>query len=561
MFKVILSIIAFFMSLFAFGQIDNSKHINLENKIDAVFKGIKKTDPGVSIALLKDNEIIVQRNYGLANLEYQIPVTNKTVFHAASVSKQFTAFAILLLEKEGKLSLDDDIKKHIPELHNFKKKITLKHLATHTSGIKDQHNITRLAGWNLDDIITNQQALELIYKQKTLNFEPNEQFMYSNSGYTLLAEVVARVSKQSFSSFIQERVFIPLKMNNSLFVDKTGQLVNNKAYSYYKENGVYRKDIYQNSSVGASNLATTIEDLTKWSVNFSTFTIGNKTIFEKMKKLESLNNGKTYGYGLGLFVNKYKGIQKVEHSGLDASYQAYIGWFQKQNMSVVFLSNNGDLNGGRIIRKLTGLCLDEFVQQPKTSSKKLTRQNTFIKTDLQTLKNHEGFYWNTKDRFSRELRISNGYLNYVGGDGKLTKINPVDKNEYEFDTKEYTGVKISNGKMKVILDDGYALSFEKYIPANYNKENIKELKGTYYSKELNTTYPFYTEGNHLIAHHQRTGEFKLTAIENGFFIGSKGSFRNVIFIRNSKKEIIGFKVSSNRAKNIVFKKINIKQFL
>ena len=145
MFKVILSIIAFFMSLFAFGQIDNSKHINLENKIDAVFKGIKKTDPGVSIALLKDNEIIVQRNYGLANLEYQIPVTNKTVFHAASVSKQFTAFAILLLEKEGKLSLDDDIKKHIPELHNYKKKITLKHLATHTSGIKDQHNITRLA--------------------------------------------------------------------------------------------------------------------------------------------------------------------------------------------------------------------------------------------------------------------------------------------------------------------------------------------------------------------------------------------------------------------------------
>ena len=557
MFKIILSIIAFLMSLFAFGQIDNSKHINLENKIDAVFKDIKKTDPGVSIALLKNNEIIVQRNYGLANLEYQIPVTNKTVFHAASVSKQFTAFALLLLEKEGKLSLNDDIRKHIPEMHNFGKKITLRHLATHTSGIKDQHNITRLAGWNLDDIITNQQVLELIYKQKTLNFEPNKQFMYSNSGYTLLAEVIARVSKQSFSSFIKDRIFTPLKMNNSLFVDKTGQLVNNKAYSYYKENGVYRKDIYQNSSVGASNLATTIDDLTKWSINFSTFVIGDKTIFKKMKMLEPLNNGKTYGYGLGLFVNNYKGIPKTEHSGLDASYQAYIGWFEKQNMSVVFLSNNGDLNGGRIIRKLTGLCLDEFAQQPKNNSKKLTKKNTIVKTDLKALKNHEGFYWNAKDRFSRELRISNGYLNYVGGDGKLTKLNPVDKNEYEFKTKEFTGVKISNSQMKVILDDGYTLSFEKFIPANYTNESIKELKGTYYSKELNTTYTFHTEGNQLIASHQRTGEFKLTAIKNGFFIGNKGSFRNVLFTKK-KGKITGFRVSSSRAKNIEFQKINIK---
>ena len=557
MYKFILFIIALLMSLFAVGQVDNSKLINLENKIDAVFKDIKKTDPGVSIALLKNNEIIVQRNYGLANLEYQIPVTNKTVFHAASVSKQFTAFAILLLEEEGKLSLDDDIRKHIPEMHNFNKKITLKHLATHTSGIKDQHNITRLAGFNLDDIITNQQALDLIYKQKTLNFEPNEQFMYSNSGYALLAEVVARVSKQSFSSFIKEKVFIPLKMNNSLFVDKTGQLVKNKAYSYYKENGVYRKDIYQNSSVGASNLATTTEDLTKWSVNFSTYTVGNKTIFEKMKKLESLNNGKTYGYGLGLFVNKYKGIKKIEHSGLDASYQTYIGWFEKHNMSLVFLSNNGELNGGRIIYKLTGICLDEFAKQPKNSSKKLTKKNTIVKTDLQTLKNHEGFYWNVKDRFSRELRILNGSLNYVGGNGKLTKINPVGKNEYEFDSKEYTGVKINNSKMNVILDDGYTLSFEKYIPANYNNESIREFKGIYYSEELNTIYTFDTKGNELIAKHQRTGNFKLTAIKNDFFIGNKGSFRNVVFIRNNKKEVIGFKVSSSRAKNIVFKKIDI----
>jgi CubicO group peptidase (beta-lactamase class C family) len=442
-------------------------------------------------------------------------------------------------------------------MHKFDKKITLRHLATHTSGLKDQHNLFRLAGWSLADIITNQQALELIYTQKTLNFEPNEQFMYSNSGYTLLAEVVARVSKQSFSDFTKERIFIPLKMDNTLFVDKTGQLVKNKAYSYYKENSVYRKDIYQNSSVGASNLSTTIEDFTKWSINFSTFTIGTKTIFEKMKKLESLNNGETYEYGLGLFINNYKGIPKVEHSGLDASYQAYIGWFQTQKMSIVYLSNNGELNGGRIIYKLTGLCLDEFVKEGKNNSKRLTKKNTIAKTNLKTLKSHEGFYWNTKDRFSRELRMSNGSLNYVGGDGKFTKINPVAKNEYEFNSKEYTGVKIKNSKMEVILDDGYTLNFKKYIPANYNRINIQEFKGTYYSEELNTTYTFFTKENQLIANHRRSGDFKLKAIKNDFFIGNKGSFRNVTFTRNNLQQITSFKVSSSRAKNVVFKKINI----
>ena len=274
MIKFILYFLTLLMSFFAINknnveqQESKKNQIYLESKIDTLFKDIKNTDPGVSLGILKNNKLIIQKNYGLANLEYQIPVTNTTVFHAASVSKQFTAFALLLLEAEGKLSLDDDIRKYIPEMHDFNKKITLRHLATHTSGLKDQHNIFRLAGWNLDDIITNKQALELIYSQKTLNFNPNDQFMYSNSGYTLLAEVIARVSKQPFSKFTKERIFIPLKMNNTLFVDKTGQIVKNKAYSYYKEHGNYRKDIYQNSSVGASNISTTIEDLTKWSINF-----------------------------------------------------------------------------------------------------------------------------------------------------------------------------------------------------------------------------------------------------------------------------------------------------
>ncbi|WKD86157.1 Penicillin-binding protein 4* [Polaribacter huanghezhanensis] len=556
MIKVFLSIIAFLMSLFAAGQVIENSKLSIENKVDILFKDIKDTDPGVSVGIIKGNKFIVQKNYGLANLEYQIPITNSTVFHTASVSKQFTAFAILLLEADGKLSLEDDIRKYIPELHQFEKKITLRQLANHTSGIRDQHNLARMAGWNSDDIITNRQVLELIYKQKNLNFAPNEQFMYSNSGYTLLAEVVARVSKKSFADFTKERIFIPLKMNQTQFTDKVGLLIKNKAYSYYKENNNFIKNIFQNASVGATNLSTSLYDLSKWAINFTTYSVGSKKIFEKMQQLGKLNNGNSYDYGLGLFINNYKGIPKIEHSGLDASYQAYIGWFPKQNMSIIFLSNNGELNGGRIINKLTGICLDSFVKQKKKVSKKLTKKNTYIKVDLNNFKKQVGFYWNYKDRFTRELRINNGHLNYVGGDGKLTKLNAVNKNEYEFSTKEYTAVKIDKTKMNVILDDGYTLKFEKYIPANYNEKSIKEFTGTYYSEELNTTYTFYSKENRLIANHQRTGDFKLKAIKNAFFIGNKGSFRDITFTRNKNYQITGFKVSSSRAKNIIFRKLN-----
>lgn len=554
MLKVLLAFIAFLMSIFAYSQ---QNYQITENKIDAIFKDINVTNPGVSLAILKNNKVIIQKNYGLANLEYQIPITSKTVFHAASVSKQFTAFALLLLEAEGKLSLDDDVRKHIPELNGFNHKITLRNLANHTSGIKDQHNLGRLAGWNSNDIITNDQVLNLLYLQKSLNFSPNEQFMYSNSGYTLLAEVISRVSEQSFSEFVNERIFTPLGMNQSQFVKKSESLIKNKAYAYYSKNGKYQKDLFLNSSVGATNLSTTVNDLSKWSKNFSEHTIGSKSIFKTMKSLQPLNNGKSYGYGLGLFINQYKGIQKIEHSGLDASYQAYIGWFPEQKISIVYLSNNGDLNGGRNIYKITSILLDKYATKTVAKRKLLSKKTATNHYSVTELIKYKGYYWNSKERFSRQLKVENNKLNYVGGDGKSTSLSSVKKDEFQFDAKTYTGVIIKEDTMRVILDDGYVLNFEKYTPANHTKKTIEEYLGKYYSNELNTIYRFYAKGNNLIANHQRAGDFKLKAISNDFFIGNKGSFRNVKFTRNKKNKITGFYVSSSRAKNILFKKVKI----
>jgi CubicO group peptidase (beta-lactamase class C family) len=206
----------------------------IDKNIDSLLNGYDEKAPGISIGIVDHNKLVYEKQFGLANMEYQIPITDETSFHVASVSKQFTAFAILLLEDEGKLSLDDDIRIYLPTMYNFQNTITIRHLLNHTSGLKDQFNLLRLSGWSLDDVITNEQVLRILFNQKTLNFQPNEKHMYSNSGYTLLAEIVARVSKMSFAEFTNNHIFKPLQMHQSQFVDTEGQIIKKKVFRITK---------------------------------------------------------------------------------------------------------------------------------------------------------------------------------------------------------------------------------------------------------------------------------------------------------------------------------------
>ena len=185
-------------------------------RVDQFFEQFSKEgSPGAAVAIVKDGEIIYKQGYGLANLEYDIPNSPSTVFHIASVSKQFTCFAALLLAEEGKLSMDDDIRKYIPEVPDFGKTITLRHLANHTSGLRDQWNLLALAGWRLDDVITKEHIMKLVVKQQDLNFDPGEKYFYCNTGYTLLAEAVSRISGMSFAEFTKKRIFEPLGMEST----------------------------------------------------------------------------------------------------------------------------------------------------------------------------------------------------------------------------------------------------------------------------------------------------------------------------------------------------------
>jgi hypothetical protein len=275
-----------------------------------------------------------------------------------------------------------------------------------------------------------------------------------------------------------------------------------------------------------------------------------------MQTLQHLNNGETYGYANGLFINTYKGFKRIEHSGQDASYQAYLANFPELNLSVIFTNTNSEINGARMVYDIMDICLEQYTTNETTknpSAEKLTHQKPISKTPAE-LRQYEGHYWDESDQYSREIKVENDTLRFITKNGN-TALIPVGKHSFEMNIDSNIGISFINNQMIITLDDGYQIYSEKYIPANYNATTLEEFTGRYYSSELNAYYSFYIKENQLVAKHTRLGDFKLVAIKNDYFIGKKGSFLKVVFVRNSINDVMGFEVSSSRAKNVSFIKI------
>jgi len=336
-------------------------------KMDQIIKArVDENGPGVSVAVSRDRQIIYNKGFGYANLEYNIKNTPQTIFHVASVSKQFTAFAIAMLADEGKLSLDDDVRKYIPELRDFGDTIRIRHLLHHTSGLRDQWSLLVMAGWRFDDVITMNQIMRMVSRQKELNFKPGEEMLYCNTGFTLMAEIVGRVSGTPFPEWMKEHVFEPLEMNSSLIYDDHEKIVNNRAYSYSRTDTGYQKSVLSYANYGATSLFTTVEDLSKWANNFETMKVGNANVMAMMEQKFVLNNGDTIDYALGQIINTYKGLKMASHSGADAGYRTFLARLPEQHFSVAVFSNLGQFSAAALSRSIIDVFLaDELKEEPE----------------------------------------------------------------------------------------------------------------------------------------------------------------------------------------------------
>lgn len=320
----------------------------LSRQVDELFKQWQSVDsPGAAVLVIQDGRTVHSRGYGMANLEHGVPNRPDTVFDIASVSKQFAGMAIALLEKDGRLSLDDDVRKHISEVPDFGSRITLRHLVHHTSGIRDWPGTLAIGGWSFEDVVSFPQILRMAFHQRALNFTPGEAYTYSNTGYNLLAEVVARVSGKSFRQFCDERIFTPLGMRQTHFHDDHAEVVVNRAESYRPgAAGRFRHAVSNLTALGSSSLFTTIEDLAKWIENLHATSpvVGGRAVVDRMHERGRLNSGTAIAYAFGQSVGEYRGLRMVSHTGSWAGYRSVLQRFPDQRFAVAILANTATMN-------------------------------------------------------------------------------------------------------------------------------------------------------------------------------------------------------------------------
>lgn len=524
-------------------------------KVDKLFAEVDKPDsPGAAIAVIKEGTVVYKRGYGIANLEYNVPITPSTVFHVASVSKQFTAFAVTLLANQGKLSLDDDIRKYLPEVPDFGKKITVRNLIHHTSGLRDQWELLAMGGWRLDDVITKEHILKMVRNQKELNFDPGQEHLYSNTGYTLLAVIAERVSGQPFPEFTAANIFKPLGMTNTHFHDDHQMIVKNRAYSYSSSKNGFQLAALNYANVGATSLFTTAEDLAKWVLNFEDKKIGAPVI-EQMQQKGILNSGKQLDYAFGLSIGPYRGLNTVGHSGGDAGYRSFVFWFPDQRFGVVVLSNLGSFNPSRIARQIADIYLADKLA-PEAAAPK-PPQIVAAKVNHAIFNDYAGRY--LVDSWSMVTIMKEGDKLFGQPDGE-GKAELIPLSETKFALKdiggEVTFERDESGKITrfKLERSGQSRTANRSDTKAATPAQLAEFSGDYYSPELGTTYTLVVKEGQLIAQHRRHDDIRLTQFEGDRFRGSQWFFQRVQFTRDADKHVVGFRLTGGRVRNLRFDK-------
>lgn len=514
-------------------------------KIDSIFNAYHQQDKrGSIVSIIKNEQVIYSNKTGLANIEHQIPISNASTFNIASNSKQFTMFLALLLEEEGKLSLDDDIRLHLPELKHLPNKITIKQLANHTHGLPNTDELSQLKGI---ETMHHKQAIEMLLNIQQVSFEAGEKHFYNNTGFMLLSEIIERIGKKPFKEQLEEKIFTPLRMNKTRIIDDKNTIVNNKAYSYNLQDKIYTSNPTQLSTVGSSGIFTTIEDLTLWAKNYQKTTVGKKEFYDEMQTLTTLNSGKRTNYGLGLQHDTYKGIDVVFHGGGTESYRSYILHAPKHQLSLVLLSNKGDMAGLDIIYDTLEVILKDFIQENKTY--------TILKGNK--LKKLEGTYQVFPGNYNNFI-VENDklYFQFFGTTEKY-HFPQIGENTFEYPLPHH---KISFDQDGMVLhraDMDYFCSKTNVKLEIVEDLDLNKFVGTYKNEVHNTSYEIVIKNGHLMAlHANKDFDIKLYALTKNTFSSYEGYFGKIDFIPNPNGIIQSFKVSGQNLKNIPFTKVN-----
>ena len=453
---------------------------SLTEKVDKLFVSWDKLDsPGCALGIIRDGELIYVRGYGMANLEHNIPITSKSIFRIGSTSKQFTAMCLALLEEEGKLSLDDSLRKFLPQMPEYADKITIRHLIHHTSGIRDYLTLATIAGMRDTDYFTDAEAVDLLARQKELNFAPGEEYLYSNSGYFLLSQIVKKASGISLREYAEEKIFQPLGMTHTHFHDDHTEIVENRASGYApKKGGGFVISMTTLPMTGDGGVFTSVEDLFLWDQNFydNKLGTGGQRLIGKIQTPGILNSGEKLDYAFGLNIKKHRGLTLVGHGGSFVGFRADMIRFPEQRFSVICLANLNRFNPSVMARKVADIYLADIYKEKREDEKKAEPKKP-----------------KPKEPSKSDFRVS--------------------------------------------------------------PEDLVVYVGKYRSEELDVAYFLQLKKGKLFVRHENPHKeysraaLKPTARDSFQIDGFKLSF-----IRDEKKNIVGFKVNAGRVQNIFFEK-------
>ncbi len=536
----------------------------MTDQVDKLFaKWDKKDSPGCALAIIKDGKIIYKHCYGMADLERDVPITCESVFNIASTSKQFVAMSIALLAEEGKLSLDDDIRKYIPEMPDYGNKITIRHLVHHTGGIRDYSDLMFLVGMPYENNYPEEQIIELIARQKALNYKPGDKHLYSNSGYILLGEIVKRVSGKSLNEFTKEKIFQPLGMKITHFYDDFTRVVKNRAIGYSsKKDGGYGIALFLNDLVGAGGLLTSVEDLFLWDQNFYHNKLGQQVqkLIEQILTPGTLNNGKKLNYAFALNIGEYKGLKMISHGGAWAGYQSQLLRFPGQQFSVICLSNLAGFNPTVMAKKVVDIFLaDHLKETPK--DKPASAKPKIVKLPESELKDKTGAYRNPKTGSIWNIIYEEKILKVKSSSGFVYTIVPLSPLKFQavdaqvdisliFLKPDKSDVKAMNVEVKI--GGREPVVYEAVTLAAPSLDQLQEYTGSYYSEELDVTYKFYVKEEKLFCNYRYIIDaFHLDhTLEDEFhYLRVKVQFK-----RDNQGKISGFIINTGRVQNIGFEK-------
>lgn len=530
-------------------------------KVDQMMAPYRADTPGGVVAVVRGGEIEFSAGYGLANVEYGVPNTRSTPYHMASVSKQFTAFAVVLLSLEGKLGLDDDVRKHLPEVPDFGRTVTLRHLLNHTSGIRDHWTLWAMSGGRMDDVIRQQDLMRLVTRQRDLNFEPGAEYLYSNTGYLLLSEVVTKVSGRPFGEWMKANVFEPLGMTSTQVYDDHERLVPGRAYSYQHSKGGLSKSVLSYANSGATSLFTTAEDLARWLRNFRTGQVGGKRAIDLLQVQGVLTSGRTIDYALGVSIEERNGLRRILHGGGDAGFRTWLEYYPEIDAGVVVLGNLASFDAGGI-----GTRVAEAFFAGDMRAKERARAS-----DPEAGKGAAGPVPAALGKaLAGVFAIDDGpYVTIAYEDGRLSSqvegqpafaLLPEGPHTFRVDVPR-PDVRIAfeaepGGAVdRAVLHQNGQKPMRRVAKWAPDAAALAAYTGRYFSPELETFYTVSLEGEKLIIGHRRHGDFALVPKEKDVFVSGEWWIGRVKFERDPDGNIRSLSVSNGRVRNLRFERV------